>query len=56
MSIIENIKIMLNDRLSNQFDILFSDKEISSIKIKYEENILNIYDEAKGKHVKEYFL
>ena len=51
MSIFSNIKMMLDDRLNNQFDHLFSENEISSLKIKYEESIVNIYEEAIGKHV-----
>jgi hypothetical protein len=51
MVVINKIKFILEDRLNNQFEPLFNENEISSFKIKYEEGILNIFDEAKGKHV-----
>ena len=51
-ALLDNIKVILDDKTNNQFDLLFNDSDLSSVKIKYEEKIMNIYDEAKGKHVK----
>lgn len=56
MIVLDNIKIMIEDKLNNQFDPLFNENEISSLKIKYEESIINVYEEAKGKHVIYYCL
>ena len=55
MTVVNKIKFMLEDRLNNQFERLFNETEISSFKIKYEEGIQNIYDEAKGKHVIDFY-
>jgi len=50
--VVDQIKFILEDRLNNTFERLFNENEITSFKIKYEEGIQNIYDEAKGKHVR----
>ena len=52
MTVVNQIKFILEDKLNYQYERLFNETEISSFKIKYEEGIQNIYDEAKGKHVR----